>query len=120
MKNLSLIPLALIQSALLALGQVMLKFGLQRMAPFGWNMTFLKSALINWQFACSGVCFGIGSLLWMYIVKHYPLSLAYPMVSLSYVFGLISAIVFFHEHVDLTKWIGVFLIMTGCILIAKQ
>lgn len=120
MINISLIPLAFVQSALLALGQVMLKFGLQKMEPFAWNTIFWKSALINWQFAASGISFGAASLLWMYIVKHYPLSMAYPMVSLSYVFGLIASIIFFHEHVDMTKWIGVFLIMTGCILIAKQ
>ena len=89
------------------------------MEPFGWNAVFWKSAFINWQFAASGICFAAASLLWMYIVKHYPLSMAYPMVSLSYVFGLIAAIIFFHEHVDMTKWIGVFLIMTGCVLIAK-
>lgn len=119
MINLSVLPLALIQSFLLTLGQVMLKFALQRMEPFGWNFSFLKSVLANWQFASSGVCFGVASLLWMYIIKHYPLSQAYPMASLSYVFGILSAIVFFNEHVDLTKWIGVLFIMTGCVLIAK-
>ena len=58
-------------------------------------------------------------MLWMYIVKHYPLSMAYPMVSLSYVLGMIASIVFFHETVDATKWIGVALIVLGCCLIAK-
>lgn len=116
---LRLLTLAIIQSALLALGQVLLKFGLLRMEPFGWNAAFWRSALFNWQFALCGICFAIASLLWMYIIKHFPLSMAYPMVSLSYVFGLIAAIVFFHESVDIFKWVGVFLIITGCILIAR-
>ena len=116
---LKLIPLALVQSLLLALGQVFLKFALVRMEPFGWNLPFWRSVFLNWQFALSGICFGVGSVLWMYIVKHFPLSLSYPMVSLSYVFGMVAAIVFFHEHVDLIKWVGVLLIMTGCVLIAK-
>lgn len=114
-----LIPLALTQSMLLAAGQVLLKFGLEKMAPFSFTLKFWKSALINWQFALCGICFGSCSLLWMYIVKHFPLSMSYPMVSLSYVFGMIAAIVFFHETVDYQKWIGVFLIIVGCILIAK-
>ena len=114
-----LIPLALIQSMLLAAGQVLMKFGLARMEPFSFSSAFFKSALLNWQFALCGICFGAGSILWMYIVKHFPLSLSYPMVSLSYVFGMIAAIVFFHETVDCLKWIGVFLIIAGCILIAK-
>lgn len=116
---LKLLILAIIQSMLLSGGQVLLKFGLTRMSPFGWTWVFWKSALLNWQFASSGLCFGFGSILWMFIIKNYPLSTTYPMISLSYVFGMLAAIFFFHESVDLVKWIGVFLIITGCCLIAK-
>jgi len=112
------IILAIIQSSLLAGGQVFLKFALQ-MLPFGWTRAFWFSLLLNWQFACSGLFFGTSSILWMYIVKHYPLSVAYPMISLSYVFGLIAAILFFHESVSMMKWVGVSLIILGCCLIAK-
>lgn len=111
--------LALIQSGVLALGQVFLKIGLTRMEPFGWNWNFWRSALLNWQFALSGICFGGASLLWMYIIKKYPLSMAYPLVSLSYVFGLLAAAWIFHEDVNLNKWIGVALIMIGCFIISK-
>jgi undecaprenyl phosphate-alpha-L-ara4N flippase subunit ArnE len=45
--NISLLSLALIQSALLAMGQVMLKLGLLRMEPFGWNPTFWRAFLQN-------------------------------------------------------------------------
>lgn len=110
---------AVVQSALLAGGQVFLKFALARMQPFGWNRQFWTSVLLNWQFAVSGLLFGASSILWMHIVKRYPLSVAYPMISLSYVFGMIAAMVFFHEQVSLQKWIGVALIMFGCCLIAK-
>ena len=74
----------------------------------------------NRQFAACGLCYGAGSLLWFYILKHFPFSMAYPMVSLSYVFGMIAAIVFFHEDVNLMKWIGVVLIMLGCFFIARS
>lgn len=116
---LNLLILATLQSALLALGQIMLKLGLARMAPFGWNKAFWMSVLTNWQFAFSGICFATGSLLWMYIIKRFPLSMAYPMISLSYVFSLIGASVVFHEHIGLNKWLGVALIMVGCSLVAK-
>ena len=114
-----LILLAIIQSMLLAGGQVLLKFGLARMLPFSWSLAFWKSVFVNWQFAACGICYGAGSLLWFYIVKHFPFSMAYPMVSLSYVFGMIAAIVFFHEPVEWTKWLGVLLIMAGCYFIAR-
>ena len=63
--------LSVIQSSLLAGGQVFLKFALQKMQPFGWTRAFWDSLLLNWQFACSGLLFGSSSVLWMYIVKHY-------------------------------------------------
>lgn len=114
-----ILPLAIVQSALLAAGQVFLKFALTKMKHFNWTWEFLGSLLTNWQFAVCGVLFLAASLLWMYMIKAFPLSVAYPMVSLSYVFGMVAAIVFFHEDVTLTRWIGVAFIMFGCCLIAK-
>lgn len=114
-----IIPLAIIQSSLLAGGQVFLKFALAKMKPFGWTWQFWGSLLLNWQFAACGIFFLAASLLWMFMLKHYPLSVAYPLGSLSYIFGIIAAIIFFHEDVSLTRWIGVGLIMAGCCLIVK-
>lgn len=114
-----LLLLAIVQSLLLAGGQVLLKFALVRMLPFSMTLAFWKSVFLNWQFAACGLCYGAGSLLWFHIIKHYPFSMAYPLVSLSYVFGMIAAVVFFHEQVDFLKWTGVLLIMAGCYLIAR-
>ena len=119
MNNLLLLPLAIVQSLLLVAGQVLLKFALARMLPFAWSAAFWKSVFVNWQFAACGICYGAGSLLWFYIIKHFPFSMAYPLVSLSYVFGMIAAILIFHEEVSLTRWLGVLLIMAGCYFIAK-
>ena len=66
-----------------------------------------------------GICYAAGTLLWMYILKKFPFSMAYPMISLSYVFGMLAAIFIFHESIPATRWIGVFLIMSGCVLIAR-
>ena len=112
------IPLTILQCLFLTGGQVLLKFALMRMAPFGWNRAFWSSVLLNWQFAACGLCFLIASLLWMYIVKTFPFSVAYPMVSMSFVIGMIAAVVFFHEQVSWTKWVGVMLIVAGCLFIA--
>ena len=39
--------LALIQSAILAFGQVFLKIGLMKMEPFGWNAAFWRSTKMS-------------------------------------------------------------------------
>lgn len=110
---------AILQSILLTGGQVFLKLALVRMPSFAWNRVFWSSMLTNWQFAVSGLLFGSASLLWMYIVKVFPFSTAYPLVSLSYVFGMIAAILIFHEEVSIIKWTGVIFIVIGCLLITR-
>ncbi len=109
---------AVIQSLLLVSGQVFLKLSLVRMLPFGWNRAFWCSVFLNWRFALCGILFASASLVWMWIIKHFPLSVAYPMVSMSYVLGMLAAVLIFRENVSLVKWVGVALIITGCCLIA--
>ena len=116
----TLFPLAIIQSLLLVGGQVFLKLALQRMEPFGWNWQFWSTLLTNWHFALCGLLYGAATILWFYIIKHFPFSMAYPMVSLSYVFGMLAAIFVFHEEVSLARWGGVLLIMAGCWLVQSS
>ena len=104
---------------LLSGGQVLMKYGLTKAGDFSFTWQYFVRLFTNWQFISCGLCYGAGSILWMYIIKHFPLSAAYPLVSLSYIFGMIAAIVFFHEQVDISKWIGVLLIMAGCFIIAR-
>ncbi len=110
---------SLIQCTLLSSGQVLLKFALLKMPPFGWNREFWLPLFANWQFAACGLCYAAASLLWMYILKNFPFSMAYPMISLSYVIAMFSAILFFHETVPAHRWMGCALIVCGCMLILK-
>jgi uncharacterized membrane protein len=116
---LKLVLLSTVQSVFLAFSQVFLKLGLERMEPFGFNRQFFKSALYNWQFALSGVCVATAALIWFYIIKHFPLSVAYPLISISYVFGMLASIVIFKETVPITRWIGVGFIMLGVVFLTK-
>lgn len=114
-----LLLIAVIQSALLCGGQVLLKLAMQRVGAFSWSVDFLVRNLSNWWLLACGICYGVATLLWLYIIRNFPFSMAYPMISLSYVFGMFAAILFFHEEVPLVRWAGVLLIMAGCVLIAK-
>lgn len=114
-----LLILSLIQSVMLAFGQLTLKLALERMPPFGWTVSFWADLLTNWWFMLCGVLFGGASLLWMYILKHYPLAMAYPMASMGYVVALVLAVIFLHESVTWSRWLGVALIMAGCVFVAK-
>lgn len=116
---LKLIPIAIIQSLFLCGGQVFLKLGLAASGPFSLSWAFIKAQLTNWWYLACGISFIVATLLWFYILHNFPFSIAYPISCISYVFGMIAAIVIFHENVTFVQWAGVFLIITGCILIAK-
>ena len=87
-----LIPIAILQSAVLALAQVLLKFALAGFGKWQWSWQFVKSQLTNWYWLGCGVMFTGATVLWMYMLKRFPFSQAYPMSCLSYVFGMIAAI----------------------------
>lgn len=114
-----LIFLAVIQCLALTAGQVMLKLAMQTMGVVTFTWTFIRSQLVNWWWLGCGIAFLSAGMLWMYILRHYPFSLAYPLASLSYVFGMLAAVGIFHEQVSFAQWIGVLFIMAGCYLIMK-
>lgn len=116
---LRLIGLSIIQSIMLSFGQLTLKLALQRMPPFSWTVRFWGDMLTNWWFLVCGILFAGASILWMYILKHFPLNMAYPMASISYVIAIVFSIVFLHETVAWNRWVGVALIMIGCIFVAR-
>ena len=114
-----LILLALIQSALLCAGQMFMKLALKAVHGVSWSWAFVWSQVTNWWWLACGVSFTAAGLLWMYILKHWSFSQAYPLSSLAYVFGMIAAMLVFHEHVALTQWVGILLIMAGCYLVVN-
>lgn len=115
-----LILLSTVQSIFLVISQVFLKFAMAKMGSFRFSWEFLKELLGNWQLACSGISIAVATLLWMYILRHFDFSMAYPMISISYIFGMLVAVFLFHEVVPLTRWIGVFLIVAGVILVVRN
>lgn len=108
-----------LQCLLLSAGQVMLKFAMRSVGDFHCNGAFLLSLLRCGWFYAHLLLFGGASVLWWFIIKKYPLSVAYPLASFSYVFGMIAAIVFFGEQVSASRWAGALLIVAGCCLIVK-
>lgn len=112
-----LILLVLIQCILLASGQALLKNALNKVPHVEWSWSFFASQITNWWFLAAGLTLGAATVLWLYILRKYPLSQAYPMTSLSYVVNIFIAMIFFGESVPLSHWIGVLLVVVGCVFI---
>jgi undecaprenyl phosphate-alpha-L-ara4N flippase subunit ArnE len=111
-----LILLIILQSVA---AQTLLKISVELFGKFSWTWQYFKTVFTTWQFAASGLCALAGMLIWMYVLKKYEFSVAYPLLSISYVIGLLSAHFIFHEAVPLTRWIGVVIVMIGVYFIVK-
>ena len=105
---------------ILATGQVLLKFGLEKAGAFSWTWKFFRDFFTNLWMLGSGFSMIAATLIWFYILKNNELSLAYPLISISYIFGTLAAIFIFHESVSMTRWIGIVFIMTGVAFLAKS
>ncbi len=114
-----LIILICVQSILLVAAQSFLKISVELFGTFSWSWQYFKTVFTTWQFATSGLCALSAMLVWMYVLKHYEFSVAYPLLSISYIIGLLAAQFIFHEAVPLTRWIGVVIVMIGVFFIVK-
>ena len=66
-------------------------------------------------------CYGTSLLFWMSAIARLELSLAYPMLSLSYVLVYLVAVNWplLHEHASWVRTLGIFVVVIGVILIAR-
>lgn len=112
----------ILQALSLAGGQAMFKLFVDKLGEGGWAYQNLKTTSISnwWVLALMVLFFGTSFALWAYVVKKMDFSQAYPLSSLSFIFGMFLAFFLFQESIPFTRWIGVVLIVVGCVLISMK
>lgn len=67
-------------------------------------------------------CYGMSLLFWMSAIARLELSMAYPMLSLSYVLVYLVAVNWplLHEHSSWIRTLGIFVVIIGVALIARS
>lgn len=63
---------------------------------------------------------GLGLLLWLLVLQHLQVSIAYPMLSLNFVLITLAARFVFGEPIDRRHWLGVGIIMLGVFCLGWQ
>jgi len=104
------------------LGQLFLKYGMTRVGSFG-NMPVLEyffRAFTNIPVLIGFFLYFVSSLFWMIVLSREQLSFAYPLLAVGYVIVVIASIFLFKEHVSFIRWLGVFVIILGVILISRS
>lgn len=111
-----------LQALSLAGGQAMFKKFIQHLGEEGWVYPNLKETAVSnwWILVLMVLFFGLSIILWAYVLKKMDFSQAYPLSSLSFIFGMILAYFLFQEAIPFTRWIGVILIVVGCVLISMK
>lgn len=61
----------------------------------------------------SALFLGVGLLFWLAVLKTLPLSVAYPLLSISYVLVMLLARCLFAERIPWQRWLGTVFIMLG-------
>ncbi|MEA2517758.1 MAG: hypothetical protein QOG16_1596 [Actinomycetota bacterium] len=57
--------------------------------------------------------FGVSAVFWLVVLSHVPLSVAYPVVGLSYVLIVGLSRLVLHESVPTMRWLGVLVVAIG-------
>lgn len=120
----SLVVLALLVTSVVfaTAGQITLKTAMNRVGRIGTAQvnaagdTALRMARepLLWL---GLALFGISALFWLVVLSHVPLSLAYPVVGVSYIFIVAFSRLILHEQVPPLRWIGVVVVAVGIALI---
>ncbi|ARU94838.1 4-amino-4-deoxy-L-arabinose-phosphoundecaprenol flippase subunit ArnE [Tatumella citrea] len=105
--------LLLIFSSLIScLGQLCQK---QAAAPI--NGASNPGHLIRWL-GLAVFCLGIAMLLWLQVLRSLPVGIAYPMLSMNFIWVTLAARWLWGEPVSLRHWCGTGLIILGIVLIS--
>jgi drug/metabolite transporter (DMT)-like permease len=116
--------IALAAIVLLVSGQTLLKVGLNDIGGvslFDGNPLASLLGLFRTPWIIVGfMCYGISAILWLDVLSKLDFSMAFPMVSLTYVFAIVIGRFVFNEAVGLDRVVGVLLILAGLFFIIRS
>jgi len=105
-------------------GQLLMKTGMSQSS----NITNLASLLnienliklfTNTYVILGLLSYGISAILWLGAMPSLNISFMYPLMSLAYILTAIGAWIFLSESIVFTHWLGIGLIVLGCLCIGS-
>ncbi len=106
-------------------GQVTLKAAMDQFGPIGDAQlsnpvqTFVRALQLPLLWV-GLVLFGISAFFWLVVLSRVPLSIAYPLVGVSYILVVLMAKLVLHESVPALRWIGVAVVALGVAVIGAS
>jgi undecaprenyl phosphate-alpha-L-ara4N flippase subunit ArnF len=100
--------------------EIFLKLGARDSAELTqqWNWTGVTGLLSAWTWLA--IVFIILSLIsWLYVLRHVPLSLAFPLSNVVHVLVPLACWLFLGELISPRRWWGITLVLIGLMVVAK-
>ena len=107
--------LAILTAFSMAVGQMLFKLGApqwQGQDALGWALSFIKNPFL----VAAVFLYAATILVWIYVLRTLPLSLAYPLTALSYVIVPVLGFVFLQEKMSWQTLAGSLLIILGVVI----
>lgn len=82
------------------------------------GLNFIQRYIYNPYFYAAVSFFAVSTFVWVKILTQMKISIAYPILSISYILTAIGAYYIFQEKLTSVNLVGVFLIMGGVTLIS--
>lgn len=122
----ALLALILTSVAMSACAQLLLKMGVSAArtdasgmaaaSGIGAGLSYLASPWVIGGLAL----YGLGAMVWLYVLARLPLSAAYPFVGLGFVLTMALGALALGESLTPTRIAGTVLIALGCVLVSRS
>jgi undecaprenyl phosphate-alpha-L-ara4N flippase subunit ArnF len=84
----------------------------------GWEWTGLTALASIWIW-CGIALVILSFLCWIYVLRHIPLSIAFPLSNVVHVLVPLSCWIFLGEYISPRRWCGIGIVVIGLIIVAK-
>lgn len=103
-----------------ATGEMLLKHGMTEIGVFTFEVPTLVRIFLTPQIILGFFLVFGGAIFWLAVISRVDLSFAYPMLALGYVIVVFASWLVFHEPLNLTKLVGVAVICSGVLILARS
>ena len=103
---------------LAVLGQLLLKKGVITSSLLPNLNSIIKTVFTPLVFL-GLLSYGLSAIIWLFVLQKFPLSVAYPALSLTYVVIVVLSFFIFQEPLTISKATGILLIITGVYFLFK-
>jgi undecaprenyl phosphate-alpha-L-ara4N flippase subunit ArnE len=111
--------LPLMAASISACGQILLKYAMSQVGPLNFSPVVLLRALQQPFLPIALVVYAFALVLWLEVLSKTPLSVAYPVLAVTYVIVPFISQFVFNERIEASHYLGMFLILAGVALIGR-